>query len=507
MKKKTFKKAGVAVLSMAMLLSMGAMATPVSAAADTTPYSVTIKNIKDYGYSYSKIASLDTDGVTYTVESAWSDYIKVGANNYLELKVAADAVNGKTKLSEITAAADIQTLATTLAGKNVAGTAVGNTSDTITTLTPGYYLFTSTNTYAQPMLIEVKGNITAADGLVAKANDVTITKTITSIADAKTTEDADDLVDANGKKGLVSNGATVTFKLETSLPYYDSANLVGADITNFTITDIPEDTLTNLTVTGVEVDGTAVVAGDATYQVTTGVANSALEATDAAGANYFAATTNDTAGTGVKIVFKDAYVLANGGKSVEVTLTAVVANADVKTDANSNTATVEYHNNYWTGGSQTRMVDDDNDPTTPDVEDTTPENPNDHDQDTVSVYATVLTVNKVDQDSRPLTDAVFELYSGTSATGAPIATLGDTVSLSTFVFSGLNVGTYTLHEKATPSAEYKRADDITFTVTETGFTGAFTFTNYADNTITYADGEIEVTNIMGQTLPDRKSVV
>jgi len=497
MKKKTFKKAGAAVLTMAMVLSMGALAaTSVGAEPDTATFDVTINNGNQFGYKYSKIASLDEDGISYTVETAWQSYIGVDGNNYLRLK---DGDGLGKKLSDITAATSMQKLATDLATYNVAGIAVGDTD--VVTLTPGYYLFSSSQTNVQPILVEITGQQT----LNAKANDVTITKTITAIEDNTTTEAAANLIKKDGKVGLVSDGAKVTFTLSTSIPRYDATNLAGANITDFVVTDIPEDTLKNLTVTKVEVAGLAVVAGEGTYSVDD-AENEKLKADGTK--MYFTEDQEeegqekkDSAGAGKKITFKDAYVLANGGKNVVITLTADVEDPDVNLDENSNTATVEYNNNYWTGGSKFKTPENpkDDDDKIPDPS-KEPDDPNDYDQDTVAVYATLLTVDKLDQDGASLAGAEFELYKGNSATGEPIATLGGRdEEMSEFLFSGLNVGTYTLHESVTPTDEYKAAADITFTITSTT-EGVYSFTGLTNNTA-YPGGVIDVTNIKGQSLP------
>lgn len=534
MKKKSLKRTGAVVLTMAMVLSVGAMSA-ISASAVNT-YSVTIKNVKDYGYSYSKIAYLNNDGVTYTVTDAWKSIVKVD-NTTQKLYIMKD--ENKVILSEQTTASQKQALATELAGKNVEGTAVGNTSDTVN-LESGYYLFTSESSFAQPMLVEVKtADIT---DLVAKANEIPITKKITAITNAKTTEDAGDLVSEGGKSGLVSKGAKVEYTLETYLPNYDEElKDNNANITDFTITDIPENTLTGLTIKEVKVAGTQVAktAGETKTWTSAAASNDALAA-DAA-VNYFTATAKDTAGDGIKITFDDSYVLNNGGKKVEVVLEATVADAvDVNDDANVNTATVEYHHDFWTGGS--RVVT--HDPTTepefpnPDPEhpddpwdDDTPLPPDEYNQDSAKVYATVLTVNKVDENGA-LKGAEFTLYSGTGNDKTEVAKLGTDGTLSTFVFKGLNVGTYTLSETKLPSTNYKQADDVVFTVTAIDFgdqfAGAYTFTNLCtdldDNSDDepIADATLEVFNVKGQQLPatggigtvlftvgdaDRKSVV
>ncbi len=498
--KKTFKRAGVAVLSMAMLLSMGAVgAMTASAAPDDTTYSVTITDAKKFGYSYSKIADLDENGITYTVASGWDGAVKV-ESNYLTQKSAATGTEAK--FSENTTADQKKKLADALAGVSASFTAVAN--DTITGLTPGYYVFKSSSSGAQNILVEVKGDIVAGQ-LRAKANEVTIDKTITSITDANTSEAAASLVQSGGKNGHVSVGSTVQYNITTAFPYYDTENVTAAtNITDFTITDIPEAglTITPNDVVSITAGGTALVK-DTDYTVVS-ASDAKIKATDnTENKNYFEGKAEDTykvAGTGVKITFTDSTVINKRGAEVVVTLNALVnANASVNSDTNRNCATVEYNNDYFTGGQPDEPVN----PTTGDPNE--PDEPTDHESSYADVYCTLFTVNKKDNSNQSLKGAVFALYKGTDTTGSPIATLGSTDSTSadytdTFVFSGLNVGTYTLVEQSTPNSSYVKADNVTFEVKDDTFAGSYTFTNKADNSA-IANGSLDIVNISGQSLP------
>lgn len=516
--KKTFKRAGVAVLSMAMLLSMGAVGAMTASAAPASQ-NVTIADGKTNSYSYSMIAALDDDLVHYTMATGWND-IEVDASNYIAYKpTATPAVASKLKFSDYTAAADKQKLALDLAG-NTSATWNAMTNDTVS-LAPGYYVFKSNS--AQPILVEVK-NAPITD-LVAKATSVTLDKTITGITPANSTLTTG-LVKGDGSAGLVDAGSVVNYQLATQFPVYDTAALKDSsatpvtykNITDFTIVDIPEDTLTikrkandgDTKNTGIVVQIKSAsesvwttLTEDTDYTVTDAI-NGDIAATDkAAGETYFKPvnSSKDTDGSGFKITFTDATVIENVGKQVKVAFAATVSatpdtSIGATPDVNRNSAVVEYNNNFFTGGSL------EPDATNPTGE---PEEPNAHDDDNADVYCTVLTVNKKDQDGDALSGATFTLYKGTGATKVAIKAIGsqtpgDSEYLSTFSFSGLDIGTYTLEETTVPSSEYVAAPDVVFEITESGFTGNFTFTNN-DSTTTYADGVIDVTNTKGQTLP------
>lgn len=483
--RKVIKKAGAAVLTMVMLLSMGAMTSvTVIAEKDVSQYTVYIKNVSEYNYRYGKIASLDTDGVTYTIESRWSNYFYVDSQNNITLK-SDFSVNGKCKLSDFTSAEDVQELAKTLAAKGLAETQIRG-SDTVSGLTPGYYIFSSPYGNAQPMLLEVKGDIDESEGLIAKANNVEIDKIISGITDNSTDENG--LIFENSSLGLVSAGAKVEFTIFTNFPYYDPELLRrdNVDITDFVITDIPEDTLKYLTIKSVTIDGDLVQETEE-YNVVDRFTNTIINATNnISNDKYFSDNTDDTAGQGLQIVFNDNVVLEHGGAEIVVVLEATVADfVDTCTcyndeDGNWNYATVEYHNNYWTAGSKKN-----NDP----------EPPNDYDQNEVRVYATLVTVDKIDKDFQELEGAVFELRKGDKEDGPIVATIGEGKKLSTFEFKGLNVGTYTLVEKKTPSENYKRADSVTFTISYDYDDNSYLFSNTTNN------NSITVINIYQQVLP------
>ena len=85
-------------------------------------------------------------------------------------------------------------------------------------------------------------------------------------------------------------------------------------------------------------------------------------------------------------------------------------------------------------------------------------------KDTVITYTTKLTINKTDAQGTALLGAGFTLYKGTGETKTAIGAEIKGEDLSTFVWSGLEAGTYVLVETTVPNG-YNKAEDITFTIT------------------------------------------
>lgn len=535
MKKKTFKKAGVAVLSMAMLLSMGAMATPVSAASTVTinkPSAASAVN-----YQYVKIADATL------VNGRW-EYSNLNAlfNADLTLNAASGTIltsAGKNLGEILNHSAEAQALATQLASRVTTGTAAAGAS-----LAPGYYILKDITGSALPVLLSVTDETT--DAIDAKVVELPFNKTITKVDDATTT------VAADGKTALADVTDTIKFQIATEFPKYDS-NIVktaqnvkfqdastvvwdeatdgttetvaaayyenvgsdvvlrhvgdtipradgdtitkpeitldigATDIVDFVIVDIPEDSI-DLAMDSIVVKVDSVTKTDG-FTVTEGFTD---------------ATIND--GTGFKIVFDDDFVIANGGKSVVVEYTGTLNNPDVDTDSNNNKSKVTYSNDFYTGGGAfeadglTPRIDKDNlpeDPTNPgDQED--PDGPPTTDDSEADIYCTIFTVNKVDgNNNRPLTGAVFTV---TKSDGTVVGTM--TATGATHVLKGLKPGTYTVSETNTPPG-YKKADDFVITVatTENGTTG-YTGNGFSISTPSVADAKtLTVENYPGQTLP------
>ncbi len=516
--KKTFKRAGIAVLSMAMLLSMGAMAMPASAAALPTGSKITINGATGT-YNVYQVASSARNGsgtVVYTINTAFQSVLSVQGDNGGYVFVNAGIVgNTAKKLSTLESySADVEKvaeklmdLATTPDATVEVKEGTGVLDLTGANLGSGYYLIIgSTAGKTQPILVDVVENEdTTSTAAVTKTvkvkyTEVPFVKAITAIDNVNGT-DNEIGTDAGGNvggTGIAGIGAKVTYQLSTEFPEYDESVVASKALSDhFTITDIPEDSIVidNDTVEvtvkdgGTKIGDGTLVASTGKYTVTTGIKEATLDKKFKAENKDDFVTTVTTDGTGFQIVFDDEFVLNNPGKKVYVTFDAVVSqDADIvyddkADDSNDNGATLSYSNNYFTGKGSVEYDDSTGKPKKdedfPNDEDK-PSNKTKVIEDDAMVYCTLVTANKINTDNEALPGATFELYEGNSTAGTLIATLGDTEAVSDFTFKGLASGTYTLHEKTAPKG-YTTSEDITFTIaapkTNGQYTNSFTFTS------------------------------
>ena len=540
MKKKTFKRAGAAVLSMAMLLSFGAISATTSYAADTK-YKIAVTDTQDTGvaYKYLKIADATENNGRYeygAVQDPFKSVLKTDtASKNIVLKT--DMTLGGTAYA---AGTEVGSIAThSAAAKDLADALISAAGTTTFTdiptdgLTAGYYLLKDTETTSGGLPILI--SLTNSDQTVeAKATKLPFSKTIEHITSVATSgTDDNDVISTDKKTGVAEANATVTYQLATQFPKYDETNVIArtlyakddgrgnwdgttttedpaeavknegspvvikyaTDITDFTITDISEDTIT------IDKDTIKVYLGSvatanlvaATNYSVTSVTNGKRTVED--DKTLFTTSTTETAGTsGFKIVFNDDYVIDNRGTNVYVVFDAkVVADPDVQTDKNANEATLDYNNNYFTGGS---IKNDDGTYKTPD-------NPNKEEHDEADVYATLVNVNKLQPDgagTKALTGAQFNLYKKDDGNKKLVGTYTVTDDYM-FKFSGLGKGTYVIEETTVPTG-FAKAADIEFTVTPTvetnKYLGNFTYSNTQDAGTT---NTLDVINYPGSTLP------
>lgn len=330
---------------------------------------------------------------------------------------------------------------------------IGNAVD----LEPGYYLVVVTTTdagiIASPSLFVVTKE--SSKTFDVKTSKITFTKKINSISEGGSVSTSKD-------SGVVEKGATVTYDLTAQVPSY--ADDVTSLETPFSITDTPSEKLT-------PVDEDT----DGEVDVTFAVSDSGTITED----DY---TITNEGTNGFKITFENAWVLANGGKTVTATFGAKVADdVVIEGTGNPNNAQLDYSNQYATGAGAANIPDE------------------------VTVYSTKITVNKTfsnNPEAGSYPEATFQLHKDT-AEGAVIASGTTSTQDGSLVLNGLDAGTYVLVESGTPNG-YKTADPVTIVITATpdGTSQEYTATSfsYTKDGID-SNGTIDVLNTQGQELP------
>lgn len=412
MKKKMFKRAGVAVLSMAMLLSMGAVGA-ISASAYTAGQGglevttgtgvVSSTNLTITAY---KVATVNNSG-----NWAWdANLTGMNATDMGYLTAATPDAN------------NIKTVADKLAAQTLTGVpSVLLTLGTENTTVPeGYYLILAQDTSAsdtiiQPMLKQVIAGekATVSDPKVTKIN---MDKIISSVSGKGNVVDG-----SSNNVAHVAEDDIVNYTLKTTFPIYsNSVTTLGSY--PFKVTDTYDAALTvkdtpPLAVY-VDTDGTAGLDTTSDTHLTLST-------------DY--TFTNDTTNHQFVVQFLDATVLntAYRGKDVYITFSAqfdapATPNTGYEYD---NTAKVSYDNTYTATATQYKEESDDAD-----------------------VYSVPLKIFKTD-GTNPITavHATFQLTDGTNTYS--VTTDGTGYAK----FPSLNAGTYTLSETAAPLG-YKKID-------------------------------------------------
>lgn len=486
MKRKTMKKAGAAVITMAMLLSIGATTLPVYAAelptisisditcgADTiTPAGVTVYQVAKKNASTGKWAwNAPFAGVTTTTFDKLNT-LDASQRNALAKSLKAVTMNpDNSVLAEVAkytvaSGTDSATLEDVEGGATIAG--------------DGYYLIVPTvsdNTVVvQPALRQIKST-DASFSLKPKANPLPLVKKITATTPGETSQDGD----SDTSVGI--EGSKVSYKITSQLPEYD-VNVKTEKIKPFVLTDDPSS---GIVIKNDDVD-TLKAADGANLKVSFG------------GTDVTDAVTIEPSGDGFTVTVAGTTVKANQGKNVTVTFDATVneiaadkavtgdakvADADTAHQSftgNPNTVTLTWGNNYTTGGYAD--PDDPDNPDKPDGPDNPPEKIKK--KSTVTTYVGKVTVYKFGQaDDAIIEGAEFTLTS-TNTAFVP-ETKYVTNAEGAIDFGYLPDGTYTLTEIAAP-ARYKTIDGAyKFTVknkkntTDTEF-GTFEVTEAAANT-------------------------
>ena len=453
--KKTFKRAGIAVLSMSMLLSMGAMtAISSNAAGETITVASTTGFKTNDTVTFYKVAQVDGDGHWQWINGASNSNVGTTMT-----QVAA--------YDETTNAAELKALASKLERLQKNGTITDSSAYTATVggsavpVAPGYYLGIANSTdnslTVAPVLVAVAQNQTATvSGL--KTSTVSIDKKIKSVSDGT--------VKADKEAADVAGDADITYTIVADIPNYDAG--VNSLETKYTITDISTDVVVKSGTTPVvkidtdndgDFDGeSALTSGkDYTYTANPAVTNAIFS-----------------------VALDDAVTLANGGKKVQVEFVAnLAADYNMMATGNNNKAQLDYSNNYATGSGKKSI------------------------NDNVDVYTAKLTLDKkITDDTTTQEDFNFTLkkYDGSDyvdyKTGIVVKSNGTTP----VEIKGLPTGNYKIVEDAV--ANYKPLSPIQFDIVDSNVNGTFTMKNESSEVGNDDDGYHAVaTNTKVDALP------
>lgn len=464
--KKTFKRAGVAVLSMAMLLSMGAVGLTANAAEQ-----VTVSSIKTYNTTAKNKTEVVTDTAAVvniyqiaifndtTNKWVWSDGFNTG-------DFPVDTIKAKSA-KELLAWA--KTLNTT--GKTVVGTGTTNNS-AITLKNTGsiqvegknaYYLVVTTSANSDVMIAPsvVQLNGTAGDASATidpKTTLIPLDKKIKSIPAG-----SGDLA-TDGQSAAVKIGTVVTYEIDSQLPTYD-ASVDDSMITPFVIVDTPDTTIDLDTDTTTIASSYKVTVTDGTTptvlfengRVTAGGTKTNHKGTltdDTDDTTETVTVAYDSTNKKFTVTLPSSVVHAYKGQEITVEFNATVnATANTGATANNNTASLTYGNDYSTGGGSLTKTD------------------------TVPVYAGKIKLEKYGIDANgtvgttKLDGAEFDLYKVTANKGleTETSTKVNTASLiatnGDLEFGYLPAGDYKLVETKAPANHKLISDAYYFTIT------------------------------------------
>lgn len=474
MKRKTLKRTGVAVLSMAMILSMGAVAMPVYAeneAKTVNVFDISYGNNQKATISDVKVYQVATRDAT-TGQWAWATpYAGVTATTFANLsKLSASDMNklANDLLKVVKDTTKAEAVRDTLVSGEVtalAGSKTGKT--TVLDVTGvGYYLIVpvsaDNSVVIQPSLRPIDSTGTDTTDITPKANPLPLEKKITATTDGDVSSTGDTSV------GII--GSTVEYKISSYLPDYAS------DVTTvmpYILTDDPSD--------GIKINNDDFTATGSNVVVKI---NNVVNTT----------ATVLKAGDGFTVTVPSSTVLGHKGEPIEVTFKATIdtdavlgddyctdkdkgihtkteGNQEVELTGNPNTVKLTWGNNYSTGNyayptDHTPEPDEPEVPTTPKVEK----------KDSVTTFAAKLLVEKFAGDTQaPMSGVQFELTSNNGY--SKTLTTDGNGEITEAQFGYLPAGTYTLTEKE-PPANYQKVAPYTFTVVNKPATGGDEFTTY-----------------------------
>ena len=450
--KKTRKIAAM-IAAMAMAATLAVPSVMMSASAAGTGV-ITITDASGATHntlSAFQIFTADVDANHDLIVTGWGDGVNITdlsaaivADTDLSTAIGAltnDAAGAKTAATAISNLTPAKLIAKNTAGFGKAAEATSG-STTIEGLDNGYYIVVDTaaatkanyTAYTLGMLAVVNGQTTTA---TTKLNFPSFDKQIGDINDTTTAANTFTFNEAADH----DIGDNVPFKLIATVPSnidkYDTYKMVFHDNLQDTVFTLNDDVVVKYFTSDSDTTGTVVTS--AFTKTTPNTANAKF--TDAHG------------DTTENLTLTCADIKAIGGITVtstghfEVSYTAVLTtSANIGAPGNWNGAYLEYSNNPNASGSG----DTDNTGTSP--------------EDTVVAFTYQAVVNKVDGNGNALSGATFTLVKNlqdgtTQNCGVVTANSG-----ATFVFNGLDDGTYVLTETP-PTGGYVGIDPITFTIT------------------------------------------
>jgi len=490
--KKSFKRAGIAVLSMSMLLSMGAMTanaavSPATSGGQTVTLPATPATAH---YDVYQIAA-----ATYDAADDVNIYTTVGTE-YTGLKIVNGSLqdtSGK-DIADYVASEAVPLAATLLSQATDATKVTGSygavdddTYDNTVSLAPGYYLIKTKDVdgTVSPILFEVKNSAVSPSG---KASVVTIDKGIQTNGSDVTVGNSENNNGLAGKTNAAGKvGDKVVHKIVADIPEYSSTATLNTD---YFIKDTPSGTTiidgTDVTVRGTTEKFTSTVTvGIDTSTTADGIIDDTLTRNASGNSGYTCSI--DTNGV-MTVTLNKETVMKYRGKKVVVDYLAVINSSAVSSTSssdvkNTNVVTLNYDNKHEGGGDEI------------------PEN--DRPKDENHVFTVKVDITKTFTNNAHIAGAVIELQ---KKDGTNYVKVGDGLTTTDAVYtkewSGLSAGDYKFVETTTP-AGYTTANDKEFKIEVTPDNGedatdtTYVFKFTGDTTT----GSVELHNTLKSTLP------
>lgn len=466
MKKKAFKKAGAAILTMAMLVSAGALSLPVNAAAgDALTVKVSSNYVQLTGIRVYQVAKRNAGTGQWSWNAPFRSVIS-GDVTFDQLKdLDATQRNNLAKaLKYATKVADQDALSKTLVS-TTNNAAIASVAGGVNVSGEAYYLVipesANNDNVFQPSLVAINSQGTSFTELTAKANPLPLVKKIIATEPGELSQAGDP---SDTSVGVF--GSSIEYQITSQLPEY--FEMVTADrVRDYVLTDDPSE--------GIKINN---------------------DDFSAAGSNVKVYFDNDDVtdlvaiaknGDGFRITVDGETVLDNQGRTVTVTFNAVVDTDAVTGDdywddyndvhqgrkGNPNTVILNWGNNYATGG----YLDPENpdkpfepgepdtpvpfDPTNPNDQPDEPDTPPEKKSTVTTYVGEIKLVKQAENSNRLLSGAKFKL----EGVDNDLTATYTTNSNGTFNFGYLPAGTYRLTETKAPAGYKTISSSYQFTVT------------------------------------------